>query len=247
MNLKDSNRRASFNDLQVQRAVREQKQKELAEKVAKEEEEKKQERAEEIEDFKNTSLRLSQINKFLLISIIYCIVFTIISLLNGLFLTGISCIICAIFTLFIGKVSYQKNEDRKLTNTLLWNLSQSLFDFIDLKIPYDVFPNKDRLLATFTFFGILVYTIFPSSNVFYGITTAMIIVSYLVSFAMKDVESIHRFVKPMITALFIGLFTKPILYYVLIGTLEFDAMNMILLNIFTIIRIYTEKIAIYHQ
>ena len=32
MNLKDSNRRASFNDLQVQRAVREQKQKELAEK-----------------------------------------------------------------------------------------------------------------------------------------------------------------------------------------------------------------------
>ena len=109
MNLKDSNRRASFNDLQVQRAVREQKQKELAEKVAKEEEEKKQERAEEIEDFKNTSLRLSQINKFLLISIIYCIVFTIISLLNGLFLTGISCIICAIFTLFIGKV------DRKST------------------------------------------------------------------------------------------------------------------------------------
>lgn len=247
MNLKDSNRRASFNDLQVQKTVKEQKEKELRAKQQREQDKKKKERQEDIDDFKNTTIHFYQMEKGLLIAMIFCIILGIIAGVQMSIATCISCFICAIFTLLVGKSSFQKHGDKKLTKTVLYNMSQGIFDFIDLKIPFDVFPNKDKWLAAYTFFGFIVYIICPSSNVLYGLVTIMIAISYIVSFAMKDVESINKFSSIITTPLLIGIFVKTILNYMFVGMLSFDAMNIILLNIFTIIKIYTYHVVIYHK
>ena len=134
-----------------------------------------------------------------------------------------------------------------MTNTLLWNLSQSLYDFIDLKIPFEVFSNKNKWLDMYTVFGTILYICCNSSNILYGLVTIMIIISYLVSFAMKDIENIHSRVRFICIGLFIGVFVKSIITYTVSGIMTFDAMNVVLLNIFTIIKIYTDKIVIYHS
>lgn len=63
---------------------------------------------------------------------------------------------------------------------------------------------------------------------------------------MKDLESVYSHVKILTIALFIGIILKSIISYLYIGIVSFDAMNVLLLNIFTIIKIYTNKTVIYH-
>lgn len=245
--MRDSNRKASFNDLQVQKAVKEQRDKEYREKKLREQQQKQEERQQDIDDFKNTTLHFYQMDKKLLITMIYSLFFALISLYQLSITTSISCLICMIFTLLVGKSSFQKNGDRKLTNTILYNMSQGIFDFIDFKIPFEIFPNKNKWLSTYTFLGIIIYSICPSSNILYGLVTVMIIISYIVSFSMKDVESINKYATIITTPLLIGLFVKAILNYLFIGILSFDAMNVLLLNLFTIVKIYTYHVTIYHK
>ena len=246
MKLQDSNQKASYNDLQVQHTVREQKEKEKMERNKKEQQKRQQKMKESYDDFRYSSLKLLQIDKLLLFTIIFSIIFAIVSLVQGSFTASFSCIISAIFTLLVGKSSFKKNENQKLTNQLLYNLSQSLYDFIDIKIPFEVFSNKQKWLDMYTVFGFIIYIICPSSNILYGIVTIMIIISYLVSFSMKDVENIYTHVKIIVVALFIGIFVKFIVGYFILGLLNFDSMNIILLNIFTILKIYSDRIVIYH-
>lgn len=246
MRLQDSSRKASYNDLQVQRTVKEQKQKERMERTKREQVRKQQEMKEELNDFKETSLSLFQIDKILLLTSIFSIIICIISIVEMSFNVTFSCIISIIFSILVGKSSFKKNEDRQLTNQLLWELSQALYNFIDIKIPFEVFSNKKKWLDTYTVFGCLIYIICSSSNIFYGLITIMIIISYLVSFSMKDIESISARVKYITVSLFIGLIVKSIFRYVYSGLITFDAMNVILLNIFTILKIYADRTVIYH-
>lgn len=247
MRLQDSNRKASYNDLQVQHTVKEQKQKERMEQNKREQLKRQQELKESYDDFRYSSLKLLKIDKFLLITFIYCIIFSIIAISQMSFIISISCIISAIFTLLVGKSSFQKHEDKKLTNTLLWNLSQSLYDFIDLKIPFEVFSNKKKWLDMYTVFGVIIYIICSSSNIFYGLVTVMIIISFLVSFSMKDIEGIYSHIKIIVIALFVGIFFKSMFNYICSGIVTFDTMNVILLNLFTILKIYTKQLTIYHK
>lgn len=246
MILQDSHRKASYNDLQVQHTVKEQKQKEQIERNKKEQLKRQQEMKDTYDEFRTTSLKLFQIDKLLLFTFIYCIIFFFISLSQFSFAVSISCLISTIFTILVGKSSFKKNEERKLTNTLLWNLSQSLYDFIDIKIPFEVFSNKQKWLDMYTVFGVIIYSCCSSNNILYGLITAMIFISYLVSFSMKDLESVYSHVKILTIALFIGIILKSIISYLYIGIVSFDAMNVFLLNIFTIIKIYTNKTVIYH-
>lgn len=247
MRLQDFNRKASYNDLQVQHTIKEQKQKEKLEKNKREQLKKQQEIKEEYEDFKSSSLQLFKIDKFLLFTIIFSLILCIISIIQTSFSVTISCIISILFTILVGKSSFKKNEERQLTNTLLWNLSQSLYDFIDLKIPFEVFSNKKKWLDMYTVFGFIIYIICSSTNILYGLISVMIIISYIVSFSMKDIESVYSHVKIICIALFIGILFKPIFSYLYNGILIFDSMNVVLLNIFTIIKIYTYRTIIYHS
>lgn len=246
MRLQDSNRRASYNDLQVQHTVKEQKRKEQMAREKQEKLQQQEELRETYNDFKYTSLKLFKIDKFLLITVFFCIFFFIYSLIQGSFGNIFSCIISIIFTILVGKSSYKKNDEPKLTNTLIWNLSQSLYDFIDLKIPFEVFSNKQKWLDTYTVFGVIIYILCSPTNILYGLITTLIIISYLVAFSMKDLKGIYNRVKIIIIALFIGIIVHPILNYVLSGTIVFQSMNVILLNLFTILKIYTNNTTIYH-
>ena len=99
----------------------------------------------------------------------------------------------------------------------------------------------------YTVFGVIIYIICSSSNIFYGLVTVMIIISFLVSFSMKDIEGIYSHVKIIVIALFIGIFFKSMFNYICSGIVTFDTMNVILLNLFTILKIYTKQLTIYHK
>ena len=70
MILQDSHRKASYNDLQVQHTVKEQKQKEQIERNKKEQLKRQQEMKDTYDEFRTTSLKLFQIDKLLLFTFI---------------------------------------------------------------------------------------------------------------------------------------------------------------------------------
>jgi len=246
MRLEDEKQRSSFNDLQIEKVIQEQRQKEFNEKQRYFQNMKQEQRDFEIEEFHNNSLPLFQMDIWFLLTTIYSLIMCGIGAFTGYYGIAISCLIACICMIFIGKCSYRKYTEPQITNTILWNLSQSLFDFIDIKIPFETLNNKDRLIDLSTVLCCIVFLICKPGFILYGIAMTLMLLSIIIAFSMKDVPLIYSRARVIVIFLFIGLILKSIFYSIFDGILYFDAMNIVLLNIFNMIKIYTDDLEIYH-
>ena len=52
-------------------------------------------------------------------------------------------------------------------------------DFIDYKIPYELYDNAETWLDMYTILGMFVFAFLPSDNIFYGLVLVLLILVLL--------------------------------------------------------------------
>ena len=221
-----------MNDIYNREAKRK-REKEYKEKLKEKEEEKER---------KKLLTPISKISNLLLINCSLLIISIGLSLVCMKFNYVLYSIITIFLSIFIGK-RLQINYD-ELFNVLLWNISQSIKDFIEFKIPYDLAENNDfKLFKTSCIFSIL-SIILNSTNVIYIISFAIVLLMFIVSLGYRNIEDIRKNSKLISIALLIGFVLKTVLYTIFTKTLTIDYMNSLLLNVFVAINYYCSKINI---
>lgn len=239
-----TNYATGINDLQFEKNIKEQRIKERQDQIAIEKFEKREARKEKIKEYKANTVPIYKVKKSFLITTILCVILGLIALFKGFIGESIFTIISGIITFIVGQNIRLGNSQPRLTNTILYNISKSLKDFIDYKIPYEIFENENTWSDMYTVLGMFVFAIIPSDNIFYGLVLIMIILTFFISFASTNISNIYNHVKLLIPACVIGLIIKAIIQYMYMGVIDIDLTNIVLINIFTIIAAYTENLTI---
>lgn len=233
-----------INDLQFEKNIKEQKIKKAQEQIALEKLEKKEERKDKIKAYKQNTTPIYKIKKSLILTVILCFILSLIALFSGFITDAIFTAIAGIGTLVLGQNIRFGNLQPKLTNTILYNLSKSIKDFIDYKIPYEIFENEKNWMDMYTVLGMIAFTVLPSDNIFYGLAIVMIFLVFIIAFAINEIEDIYTHTKLLVPICFIGVIVKLIFQYIYMGTIDIDLANIVLINIFSIINVYTKDLKI---
>ena len=239
-----SNYATGINDLQFEKNIKQQRLKEQQEQMALERMEKKEARKEKIKLYKQTSTPIYKIKKSFILTSILCFILGLIALTSGFIFDAIFSIFSGLATIIVGQNLRFSNTQPKLTNTILYNLSTSIKNFIDYKIPYEIFENEERWMDMFTVLGMFAFVILQSSNPLYGMAIIMICLVFLIAFAMNDIESINSHTNVLITACFIGIIVKLVYQYIYMGMIDIDFANIVLINIFSILSVFTKDLKI---
>lgn len=239
-----SNYATGINDLQFEKNIKEQQLKEQREQFALEKLEKKEERKEKIKAYKQNTVPIYKMKKTFIITTILCFILSLIALFNGFIYDSIFTIIAGIGTLILGQNIRIGNSQPKLTNTILYNLSKSIYDFIDYKIPYEIFENEKSWMDMYTVLGMIVFLFLPSDNIFYGLSIVMIGLIFIIAFAMNEINDIYSHTKLLIPACFIGIIIKVIFQYTYMGIIDIDLANVVLINVYSIINVYAKDLKI---
>lgn len=239
-----SNYAAGINDLQFEKNIKEQKTKEAREAAALERFEKKEARKEKIKEYKENTVPIYKVKKSFLITFVLCIILGLVALFNGFITDAAFSIVAGLGSLIVGQNLRIGNSQPKLTNTILYNIHKSFRDFIDYKIPYEIFENEKSWMDMYTILGMLAFIALPSDNIFYGIAIVMIGVTFIIAFADNDTKGIHNHAKLIVPACFIGLIVKVVYNYMYMGIIDIDLANVVLINIFSAISAYTKDLEI---
>lgn len=239
-----SNYATGINDLQFEKNIKEQRAKEKKEAQAIERYEKKEARKEKIKEYKKNTVPIYKVKKSFLIATILCFILGLVAIFNGFITDGVFSIITGIATIVLGQNIRIGNSQPKLTNTILYNIHKSLKDFIDYKIPYEIFENEKAWMDMYTVLGMLVFIILPSKNVFYGVVLVMLIITFVIAFAANEIEDIYNHSKLLVPACIIGLIVKVIYQNIYMGMIDIDLANVVLVNVFSIINVYTKDLKI---
>lgn len=239
-----SNYATGINDLQFEKNIREQRMKDQQEQMAIERMEKREARKEKIKLYKQTSTPIYKVKKNFILTTILCFILGLIALLTGFIADAIFSIFAGVATILVGQNIRFSNNQPKLTNTILYNLSISIKNFIDYKIPYEIFENEGRWMDTFTVLGMFAFIILPARNPLYGLVILMICLVFFIAFAMNDIDGINSHVNLLVVACFIGIITKLIYEYIYMGIIQIDFANIVLINIFSILSVFTKDLKI---
>ena len=239
-----SNYATGINDLQFEKNIKEQRSKEAKEAIALEKYEKKEARKEKIKEYKQNTVPIYKVKKTFLIAFILCIILGLLALFNGFITDAVFSFIAGIGSIIVGQNLRIGNSQPKLTNTILYNIHKSFKDFIDYKIPYEIFENEKSWMDMYTVLGMLAFILLPSKNILYGLSIAMILMTFLIAFANNDTKGIYNHAKLIVPACFIGLIVKVVYNYIYMGMIDIDLANVVLINIFAIISTYTKELEI---
>lgn len=239
-----SNYVTGINDLQFEKNIKEQKLKKQQEQIAFEKLEKKEARKDKIKNYKQNSIPIYKMRKTFVLTVLLCFILAIIALLHGFITDALFTFVSGIATLILGQNLRVGNSKPKLTNTILYNLSKSIKDFIDYKIPYEIFENEKTWMDMYTVLGMFVFLFIPSDNIFYALCVLMIFLVFIIAFANKDIDSIYSHSKLLIPICFIGVIVKVIIQYIYMGVIDIDMANIVLINIFSIINVFTKDLTI---
>ncbi len=239
-----TNYATGINDLQFEKNIKEQKNKEAKEAAALERFEKKEARKEKIKEYKQSTVPIYKVKKSFLLSFVLCIILGLVALFSGFILEAVFSIIAGVGSLILGQNLRIGNAQPKLTNTILYNIHKSFKDFIDYKIPYEIFENEKSWMDMYTVLGMLIFIVLPSKNIFYGLAIVMIMITFVIAFADNDIKGIYNHAKLLVPACFIGIIAKVIYNYVYMGMIDIDLANIVLINLFATISVYTKDLEI---
>ena len=239
-----SNYITGINDLQFEKNIKEQKLKEQKEQLALEKLEKKEARIEKIKAYKQNTTPIYKIKRSFISTAVLCFILSLIALFNGFISEAIFTIISGIGTFILGQNIRIGSSQPKLTNTILYNLSKSIKDFIDYKIPYEIFENEKTWMDMYTVLGMICFLFLPSDNIFYGLVIVMISLIFIIAFAINEIDDIYRHTKLLIPMCFLGIIIKLIIQYIYMGVIDIDLANIVLINIYSIINVYTKDLKI---
>lgn len=241
-----NNYATGINDLQFEKDIKKQKLKEKQDQIAFEKYEKKEARKEKIQQYKANSTPIYKIKKSILLTMLISIILALIALLNGFISEFVLTTISVILTLVIGKsIRVDANiHQPKLTNILLYNLSKSIRDFIDYKIPYEIFENRKKWFDMYTILSMIAVMFLKTDNILYGFFILCVVLLSIVSFAENEIEDINSHLSLIIYAAIVGTVIKVIIEYIYMGIIDIPLMNILLINCFSIITAYTENLKI---
>lgn len=239
-----SNYATGINDLQFEKNIKEQKTKKAKEDAALERFEKKEARKEKIKEYKQNTIPIYKVKKSFILSFILCIILGLVALFQGFIVEAVFSIIAGIGSIILGQNLRIGNSQPKLTNTILYNIHKSFKDFIDYKVPYEIFENEKSWMDMYTVLGMLAFIMLPSKNIFYGLAIIMIIVTFLIAFADNDTKGIYNHAKLLVPACFIGIIAKLVYNYIYMGIIDIDLANVVLINVFATISVYTKNLEI---
>lgn len=190
----------------------------------------------EKEEYKKNLIPFMNINGYLLsvCSISLILGITSISQLN------IKCFIYSIFSIFVTiwvgrRLTFNKDKYDNLFNVLLWNITQSLSDFIEYKISYDLKSNYVKFIKKCSICASISLLFLNSNNIFFGLSLILLLIGYLVSFAYRDFDSILNTLNKLIMFALIGLFLKTFLSFFICDFFIIDFSNILVINILTVI------------
>lgn len=239
-----SNYATGINDLQFEKNIKEQKLKQRQEDLVFEKLEKKEARKEKIKNYKQNSIPIYKMKKAFVLTTFLCFILSVVALFHGFMSEAIFVFISGIATLILGQNLRIGNTQPKLTNTILYNLSKSIKDFIDYKIPYEIFDNEKTWMDMYTVLGMIVFLFIPSKNIFYALCVLMLFLVFIIAFANNDIESIYSHTKLLVPICFIGVIVKVITQYLYMGVIDVDMANIVLINLFAIINVFTKDLTI---
>lgn len=153
-------------------------------------------------------------------------------------------VICIFLTIYIGRrLKFRKKND-EVTNVVIWNLSQSINDFIEYKIKnYDLLGDYKNLLLK-TSIVLAICLLFVVNSAICLIPTLFFILLFFISFANKNFCEIRKYIKWLIVTGFLGFVLKIIFAITVTNNLSIDLFNIININIFTIIQLIIDNIEI---
>lgn len=151
--------------------------------------------------------------------------------------------IAIILTYMITRRLYGKYDE--IDNIVLWNISQSIFDFFRIKLDYyNFFENIERFVNISTIFFIIISLFFSSNSIIYLISLFCIFFSYVIAFSNRNIqllfESSHKIIVTSIAAILV----KTIVQMFVTGRMYIDYSTVIMFNIFFVINYCTSIIEI---
>lgn len=195
------------------------------------------------EEAKNKLIPLSEINQFLLLASSFSLILMGVAIFDLKLSYIVSGIISIIVCIYIGR-RLKINYDETL-NVLLWNVTQTLKDFIEYKIPFDLYTdNSSRVKQMSILFTFIVATT-NSNNILYGFGFIFILITYLISFSYRDTDTISFYSNKVVIGALFGLIFKTIVDTAFNSTLTIDFMNIIVVLIFVVIEYLTSICQIY--
>lgn len=193
---------------------------------------KKQER----EEYKNKLIPFIEINGYLLSICAIMLMLGVTSVFMLSFYNVIYSIIGIISTIYIGRRIRPISESLdETTNILIWNISQTLNDFVEYKINYDIKASYEGVVAksTICLMGSLLFL--NSNNIIYGLSLLALIMGILMSIAYRDIETITCVLNKLLVCAIVGLFIKAIFSYFVLSIFTIDFFNVVLINLFVIL------------
>lgn len=200
--------------------------------------EKERERADELKEaqkrklekieYKKSLNKFSEINDSLLLIMGLSIVGIIASLMFLKFNYVIYCAISCYLAYFVGKRLKPIEDENNILQILLWNLSENINDFFEYKIKFDMKADYVNDVAKYTTIFAIISGLFNSNTILYPIALLMLLLSFIVSFACKDVEIILEKKNLILGALIGGFLVKGLIHSMIRGVLVLDLFNLAL-------------------
>lgn len=177
----------------------------------------------------NKSLnKFSEINDCLLLIIGLSIVGLIASLIFLKLNYVIYCAISCYLAYFIGKRLKPIEDENNVLQILLWNLSENINDFFEYKIKFDMKSDYINDVAKYSTIFAIISGLFNSNTILYPISLLMLLLSFIVAFACKDIEVILEKKNLILGALIGGFLIKGFIHSMIRGVLVLDLFNLAL-------------------
>ena len=197
-------------------------------------EKEKQERKEE----KNKLLKFSEINGYLLALCAVMIILLVTSIFVGSFLNTIYSIIAIISTIYIGRrLTFKIENFDEVGNILLWNITQTLNDFIEYKIDYDIKGSYEGIIKKASVVMLFSLLFLNSNSIIYGLSLLILIVGFIMAIAFRDFNTITSKLNKLIICAIIGVFIKAVISFFVFKVFTIDFFNVVLVNVFLIINL----------
>lgn len=238
-NFSDNTNIPMYNDEKINKEMQKRKKQEDNERRKKEEERKKAEK----KALKMSRFHITEIPIIMILSICFMIAIIGVSIYEKQYLNVIYSIIGIVSTVYIGK-RLRFTFDETL-NVLIWNITQTIRDFIDYRLKLDFFSGSEKRVQSLSVIFSIAILFLNSNNILYGLFMAIVIITYIISFANREFDTLTHNANTITLFAFFGLIVKTIFYSLYYKMLYVDFMNIILIVLFTLIAHYTKNLPIY--
>lgn len=196
----------------------------------------KEEQKREKQEYKNQLLKFNELNGYTLSTCAIMLVLGVTSIVMTSFVNAIYSFITIFISLYIGKrLTFNIDKFDEVLNVLFWNITQTLNDFIEHKIVYDIQGSYKSIVKKATFFMMISLLFLSSNSVIYGFSLFALILGFLMSLAYRDFNTVTTSLNKLILFAIIGVFIKTIISFIILKVFTIDFFNIVLVNIFLII------------